>query len=46
VRFSGIDIFRIEDAKIAELWQLTDDLTLEEQLRAPAATPAAATPAA
>jgi ketosteroid isomerase-like protein len=46
VRFSGIDIFRIEDGKIAELWQLTDDLTLEEQLSAPAATPAAATPAA
>jgi predicted SnoaL-like aldol condensation-catalyzing enzyme len=41
VIYTGIDIFRIEDGKLAELWQNTDDLGLEEQL---AATPAAGTP--
>jgi predicted SnoaL-like aldol condensation-catalyzing enzyme len=41
VIYTGIDIFRIEDGKLAELWQNTADLELEEQL---AATPAAGTP--
>ena len=41
VIYTGIDIFRIENGKLAELWQNTDDLGLEEQL---AATPAAGTP--
>lgn len=39
--YTGIDIFRIEDGKLAELWQNTDDLGLQEQLEAAAATPAA-----
>jgi ketosteroid isomerase-like protein len=37
VSFTGIDIFRIEDGKLAELWQLTDDVGLEAQLNAGAA---------
>jgi predicted SnoaL-like aldol condensation-catalyzing enzyme len=41
VSYTGIDIFRIESGQLAELWQNTDDLGLEEQL---AATPAAGTP--
>jgi predicted SnoaL-like aldol condensation-catalyzing enzyme len=42
--YTGIDIFRIEDGKLAELWQNTDDLGLEAQLAAGAGTPAAGTP--
>lgn len=41
VTFTGIDIFRIADGKLAELWQITDDLGLQAQL---AGTPAAGTP--
>jgi predicted SnoaL-like aldol condensation-catalyzing enzyme len=41
VVYTGIDIFRIADGKLAELWQNTDDLGLEQQL---AAASAAATP--
>jgi predicted ester cyclase len=41
VTFTGIDIFRIVDGKLAELWQITDDLGLEAQL---AASPVAGTP--
>jgi predicted SnoaL-like aldol condensation-catalyzing enzyme len=46
VIYTGIDLFRIEDGKLAELWQNTDDLGLEEQLRAGTATgtPSAGTP--
>ena len=46
VVYTGIDIFRIEDGKLAELWQNTDDLGLEAQLAATSgpATPAAGTP--
>jgi predicted SnoaL-like aldol condensation-catalyzing enzyme len=46
VTFTGIDIFRIEDGKLAELWQITDDLGLEEQLAAGTVlgTPATGTP--
>jgi predicted SnoaL-like aldol condensation-catalyzing enzyme len=43
VVYTGIDIFRIADGKLAELWQNTDDLGLEQQLAA-AGTPAAGTP--
>ena len=43
VTFTGIDIFRIADGRLAELWQNTDDLGLEAQLAATAAT---GTPAA
>ena len=43
VTFTGIDIFRIADGQLAELWQITDDLGLEQQL---AAAPAMGTPAA
>ena len=45
VTFTGIDIFRIADGRLAELWQNTDDLGLEQQLAktsvmgTPAATP-------
>ena len=47
VTYTGIDIFRIADGRLAELWQNTDDLGLEAQLSVGAAmgTPAAATPA-
>lgn len=47
VSFTGIDIFRIADGKLVELWQNTDALGLEQQLSAGTAigTPAAATPA-
>jgi predicted SnoaL-like aldol condensation-catalyzing enzyme len=45
VIYTGIDIFRIQDGKLAELWQNTDDLGLEAQLAA-AGTPAAGTPTA
>ena len=41
VIYTGIDIFRIADGKLAELWQNTDDLGLEAQL---AASPVAGTP--
>jgi predicted SnoaL-like aldol condensation-catalyzing enzyme len=46
VIYTGIDIFRITDGRLAELWQNTDDLGLEEQLSAGTAlgTPAAGTP--
>jgi predicted SnoaL-like aldol condensation-catalyzing enzyme len=45
--YTGIDIFRIEGGKLAELWQNTDDLGLEQQLAAGTApaTPTAGTPA-
>ena len=41
--FTGIDIFRVADGRLAELWQNTDDLGLETQLAA-AGTPTAGTP--
>ena len=46
VTFTGIDIFRIADGKLAELWQITDDLGLEAQLAAGTVlgTPATGTP--
>lgn len=46
VVYTGIDIFRIADGRLAELWQNTDDLGLEAQLAATSgpATPAAGTP--
>jgi hypothetical protein len=46
VVYTGIDIFRIEDGKLAELWQNTDDYGLAQQLgEIPTeATPAASTP--
>jgi predicted SnoaL-like aldol condensation-catalyzing enzyme len=46
VIYTGIDIFRIADGRLAELWQNTDDLGLEAQLAVPPAmaTPAAGTP--
>jgi len=34
VRFSGANFFRIADGKIAEIWNLRDDLGLREQLAA------------
>ena len=48
VIYTGIDIFRIENGQLAELWQNTADLELEEQLAAAATagTPMAGTPAA
>jgi predicted SnoaL-like aldol condensation-catalyzing enzyme len=44
VNFTGVDIFRIENGKLAELWQNADNLTFEMQLAAGSATPAASTP--
>ena len=35
VRFSGSNIFRFEDGKVAELWNHRDDLGLLEQVGAP-----------
>jgi hypothetical protein len=32
VIYTGIDIFRIAEGKVAEIWQNTDDLGLEQQL--------------
>lgn len=32
VRFSGVNFFRIQDRKIAEIWNVRDDLGLREQL--------------
>jgi predicted SnoaL-like aldol condensation-catalyzing enzyme len=45
--YTGIDIFRIADGKLAELWQNTDDLGVEQQLGMVLVpgTPAAGTPA-
>jgi predicted SnoaL-like aldol condensation-catalyzing enzyme len=46
VVYTGIDIFRIENGKLAELWQSTDDYGLAQQLgEIPTeGTPEAATP--
>jgi hypothetical protein len=46
VVYTGIDIFRIEGGKLAELWQNADDYGLAQQLgEIPAeGTPAAGTP--
>jgi steroid delta-isomerase-like uncharacterized protein len=35
VRFAGVNIFRFEDGKVAEIWNHRDDLGLMEQLGAP-----------
>ena len=32
VRFAGVNFFRIADGKIAEIWNIRDDLGLREQL--------------
>ncbi|HEX4999831.1 MAG TPA: ester cyclase [Terriglobia bacterium] len=34
-RFSGVNIFRIQDGKVVELWNHRDDLGLMQQLGAP-----------
>ena len=34
VRFTGVNFFRIADGKIAEMWNVRDDLGLREQLGA------------
>jgi predicted ester cyclase len=45
--YTGIDIFRVENGKLAELWQNTDDLGLGQQYAAAAesGSPIAGTPA-
>jgi predicted ester cyclase len=35
VTFSGVNIFRIRDGKVAEIWNHRDDLGLAQQLGAP-----------
>jgi steroid delta-isomerase-like uncharacterized protein len=35
IRFSGVNFFRIVEGKIAEIWNLRDDLGLREQLGVP-----------
>jgi predicted ester cyclase len=35
VTFSGVNIFRLEDGKVVELWNHRDDLGLMEQVGAP-----------
>lgn len=35
VQFTGVNFFRIADGKIAEIWNVRDDLGLREQLGAP-----------
>jgi steroid delta-isomerase-like uncharacterized protein len=35
VRFVGVNFFRVADGKIAEIWNLRDDLGLREQVGAP-----------
>jgi predicted SnoaL-like aldol condensation-catalyzing enzyme len=43
--YTGIDIFRIEDGRLAELWQNTDDYGLEQQFAAAeSGSPVAGTP--
>jgi predicted ester cyclase len=32
VTFSGVNIFRFEDGRVAEIWNHRDDLGLQEQL--------------
>jgi predicted SnoaL-like aldol condensation-catalyzing enzyme len=45
VVYTGIDIFRIQDGKLAELWQNTDDYGLAQQLgEIPTEATSAATP--
>ena len=44
VRFSGANIFRFADGKVAELWNHRDDLGLMEQLRAETPRPEPAPP--
>jgi hypothetical protein len=46
VSFTGIDIFRIEDGQLAELWQNRDDRGLDAQLAVAAelGTPVVGTP--
>jgi steroid delta-isomerase-like uncharacterized protein len=34
VRFAGVNFFRIADGKVAEIWNVRDDLGLREQLGA------------
>jgi steroid delta-isomerase-like uncharacterized protein len=35
VRFTGVNFFRVADGKIAEIWNVRDDLGLREQVDAP-----------
>jgi predicted ester cyclase len=35
IRFSGVNFFRIVSGKIAEIWNVRDDLGLREQLGVP-----------
>lgn len=35
VRFTGVNFFRVADGKIAEIWNVRDDLGLREQLGEP-----------
>jgi steroid delta-isomerase-like uncharacterized protein len=35
VRFSGVNFFRISEGRIAEIWNVRDDLGLREQVGAP-----------
>jgi steroid delta-isomerase-like uncharacterized protein len=35
VRFTGVNFFRLADGKIAEIWNVRDDLGLREQVGAP-----------
>jgi steroid delta-isomerase-like uncharacterized protein len=44
VEVTGIDIFRIENGQLAELWQLYDESGLNQQLEEIPATPRAGTP--
>lgn len=35
MRFAGVNFFRLADRKIAEIWNVRDDLGLREQIGAP-----------
>ena len=35
MRFSGINVFRVSDGKVVEIWNHRDDLGLMQQLGAP-----------
>jgi predicted ester cyclase len=44
VTFSGVNIFRVQEGKVVELWNHRDDLGLMEQLGAPVFAGAAPEP--
>jgi len=44
MKFSGVNIFRFENGKVAEIWNYRDDLGLMQQLEVPVLAGAAEEP--